>query len=92
MVSAKFGGSPADLILNRILVEGETRRSIKGRHIHEFLDAQESSIQTKLMDALSSHLINTKSGFGFRNGEYGEFLQERLPLVLEAIEGVTVKW
>lgn len=81
--------SSADLILNRILVEGETRRSIKGRPIHEFLDSQESSVQTKLMDVLSSHLINTQPGFGLRSGEYGEFLQERLALVLEAIEGVT---
>ncbi|MGW8778744.1 GmrSD restriction endonuclease domain-containing protein [Streptomyces sp. NPDC055796] len=79
----------ADLILNRIMVDGETRRSIKGRAVHEYLKAQESPVQTKLLDVLSSHLINTQAELGFRSGEYGEFLHERLSLVLEAIEQAT---
>lgn len=78
-----------DLILNRIMVDGETKRSIKGRPIHEYLYSQESSVQTKLLDVLSSHLINVEPEFGFRSGDYEEFLQERLSLLLEAIEGVT---
>lgn len=79
----------ADLILNRIMVEGEARRSIKGRPIHEYLESQEVPVQTKLVDVLESHLINAQPEYGFRSGDYDEFLQERLSLVLEAIEQVT---
>ncbi|MFD6041693.1 DUF262 domain-containing protein [Streptomyces koyangensis] len=78
-----------DLILNRIMVDGETKRSIKGRPVHVYLDSQESSVQTKLLDVLSSHLINVEPEYGFRSGDYEEFLKERLSLLLEAIEGVT---
>ncbi|MGY5069857.1 GmrSD restriction endonuclease domain-containing protein [Streptomyces griseus] len=81
--------APPDLILNRIMVDGETKRSIKGRPIHEYLESQESSVQAKLLDVLSSHLINVDPEFGFRGGDYDEFLKERLSLLLEAIEGVT---
>ncbi|MGW1935853.1 GmrSD restriction endonuclease domain-containing protein [Streptomyces goshikiensis] len=81
--------SAVDLILNRIMVDSEARRSIKGRPIHEYLEAQEVQVQAKLADVLGSHLINSQSDFGFRSGEYDEFLQERLSLVLEAIEQVT---
>ncbi|MFF5423032.1 MULTISPECIES: DUF262 domain-containing protein [unclassified Streptomyces] len=79
----------ADLILNRIMVDGETRRSIKGSPLHEYLSSQEPSVQTKLVDVLSSHLINTQPEYGFRCGDYEDFLQERLSLVLEAIEQAT---
>ncbi|WP_449349959.1 GmrSD restriction endonuclease domain-containing protein [Streptomyces shaanxiensis] len=88
-LQSKSAEPVADLILNRILVDGETRRSIKGRPLHEYLDSQETSVQTKLLDVLSSHLINAQPEFGFRSGEYEEFLQERLSLVLEAIEQAT---
>jgi hypothetical protein len=79
----------ADLILNRIMVDGEARRSIKGRPIHEYLKSQEAPVQTKLVDVLESHLINAQTEYGLRSGDYDEFLQERLSLVLEAIEQVT---
>ncbi|MER6269288.1 DUF262 domain-containing protein [Streptomyces sp900105755] len=79
----------ADLILNRIMVDGEARRSIKNRPIHEYLESQEAPVQAKLVDVLESHLINAQPEYGFRSGDYDEFLQERLSLVLEAIEQVT---
>ncbi|MFJ3477312.1 GmrSD restriction endonuclease domain-containing protein [Streptomyces microflavus] len=79
----------ADLILNRIMVDGEARRSIKGRPVHHYLDSQEAPVQTKLVDVLESHLINAQTEYGFRGGDYDEFLQERLSLILEAIEQVT---
>ncbi|WP_406198228.1 DUF262 domain-containing protein [Kitasatospora sp. NBC_01560] len=85
----ELAGASADLILNRIMVDGETRRSIKMRPIHEYLAAQDSPLQTKLLDVLGSHLVNVEVGYGFRIGNYADFLQERLSLVLEAIEEVT---
>ncbi|MFF4030367.1 DUF262 domain-containing protein [Streptomyces sviceus] len=81
--------SPADLILNRIMVDSEARRSIKGQPLHKYLEAQPTQVQTKLVDVLGSHLINAQADFGFHNGDYDEFLQERLSLILEAIEQVT---
>ncbi|GHF58506.1 hypothetical protein GCM10018790_40500 [Kitasatospora xanthocidica] len=81
--------SGADLILNRIMVDGETRRSIKSRPIHEFVEAQDATAQKRLLETLESHLVNVEEGYGFRSADYADFLQERLSLVLEAIEGVT---
>ncbi|MFD4654134.1 DUF262 domain-containing protein [Kitasatospora sp. NPDC058444] len=79
----------ADLILNRIMVDGETRRSIKSRPIHEFVETQDAAAQRRLLETLESHLVNVEEGYGFRSADYADFLQERLTLVLEAIEGVT---
>ncbi|MET8540281.1 DUF262 domain-containing protein [Kitasatospora sp. NPDC004799] len=79
----------ADLILNRIMVDGETRRSIKGRSIQEYVEAQDATAQKRLLETLESHLVNVEEGYGFRSADYADFLQERLSLVLEAVEDVT---
>ncbi|MFJ9771751.1 DUF262 domain-containing protein [Kitasatospora sp. NPDC101157] len=79
----------ADLILNRVMVDGDTRRAIRGRPIHEYVETQDEAARKRLLETLESHLVNVEDGYGFRSADYADFLQERLSLVLEAVEGVT---
>ncbi|MFD8727586.1 DUF262 domain-containing protein [Streptomyces sp. NPDC059611] len=78
-----------DLILNRILVDKETKREIRDRHFSEYSKGQESASQKKLSEVLESHLIEAGEGGGLMGRSYETFLRERLSLLVDLIEEAT---
>ncbi|XHL93390.1 DUF262 domain-containing protein [Streptomyces niveus] len=78
-----------DLILNRILVNKETKRAIKDRHLADYSEDQESASQKKFAEVLESHLIVSGEGGGLMNRAYEIFLRERLSLLVDLIEDAT---
>ncbi|MFH8389922.1 DUF262 domain-containing protein [Streptomyces sp. NPDC018036] len=82
-------GHSSELILNRLVIEKSLRRLIKDTPFGEFVAAQEESDRRKYVDVLSSHLVEDGEESGLECLEYNLFLQERLTLLVEQIEGVT---
>lgn len=78
-----------DLILNRILVDKETKRAIRDRHLADYTEDQESASQKKLAEVLESHLIEASEGGGFMDRVYKKFLRERFSLLVDLIEDAT---
>ncbi|WP_329349406.1 DUF262 domain-containing protein [Streptomyces sp. NBC_01261] len=77
-----------DLIMNRVLVNKESKRAIRDRHIAEYAKEDPDS-QKKLSEVLESHLIEAGEGGGLMKREYETFLRERLSLLVDLIEDAT---
>ncbi|WP_329533976.1 DUF262 domain-containing protein [Streptomyces sp. NBC_01450] len=78
-----------DLILNRILVDKDTKRAIRDRHLVDYGEDQEEASQKKFAEVLESHLIEASEGGGLMERSYETFLRERLSLLVDLIEDVT---
>ncbi|MEV7638467.1 DUF262 domain-containing protein [Streptomyces rubiginosohelvolus] len=82
-------GFGPELILNRVLVQRSTKRSIRERLLPEYIDGQEPGSQRKYLEVLDSHLIESDPESGFQQRNYAKFLRERLSRLVEEIESVT---
>ncbi|MFF3977189.1 DUF262 domain-containing protein [Streptomyces sp. NPDC001828] len=78
-----------DLILNRVLVDKETRRVVRDRHLADYVEGQESASQKKFAEVVESHLIESSAEGGLIQRSYEAFLRERLNLLIDLIEEVT---
>ncbi|MCR3730718.1 hypothetical protein FHS35_007611 [Streptomyces umbrinus] len=77
-----------DLIMNRVLVNKDSKRAIRDRHIADYAKEDPDSSK-KLSEVLESHLIEAGEGGGLMKREYEAFLRERLGLLVDLIEDAT---
>ncbi|MGW2932624.1 GmrSD restriction endonuclease domain-containing protein [Streptomyces sp. NPDC001156] len=78
-----------DLILNRVLVDKDTKRAVRERHLADYVEGQESASQKKFAEVVESHLIEASEEGGLMKRSYEMFLRERLSLLVDLIEDVT---
>ncbi|WP_159046933.1 GmrSD restriction endonuclease domain-containing protein [Streptomyces sp. XY66] len=81
----------SELILNRILVDKDTKRAIRDRPLVDFIGEQEYGTQRKFEEVAESHLIETGELSGLLEKDYELFVRERLTLLIDLIESATAR-
>ncbi len=79
---------PADLVLNRALIDKETNRRIKARAPSDYI-AEIAKAISDVPKILESHLLPSGNGAGLMHDDYDGFILERQALVVRELEMVT---